>query len=743
MKKWYFFCFLLGVAAPLSAQEFGFKLDNSVEVAIDNKPLLNPWTGGLNGCQFSTMRLDADSVDDLVVFDRSAGRVLTFVADQKRWKYAPQYEMAFPADVANWMLLVDYDRDGRKDMFTYALQGLRIFRNVPNADAGFRWQLIQDNVRTEGFSGSVNLLVAASDVPAITDVDGDGDVDVLTFDQSGNFVEFHKNLSIEKTGKNDTFSFKRMGLCWGNFIKEHCNDFRFGFDCSGGNTNGRAARQGETERILHAGNAILVQDFNGDGRRDVLFGHISCTNIAFLKNAGGNDSNANINSFEANFPVKNPVDIVVFPAPYLEDVDFDGVKDLLVSPNTSGNEKNEMNLQQSIWMYKNAGSDKLPSFDLQQKDFLQDQTIDVGENAAPALADYDGDGDLDLFVGNQSLRGSAGLRANVSLYHNAGTANKPRFERRTDDYLGLSQGSQLSNLKPFFADVNSDGTPDYGWVANTFRGMEIRYIPNQAARGRAFLLDLKDSIQLPRPERLANGENVLFYDVDADGKTDMLLGKNFGSVQYYRNTTGGNRPKYELRNETFAGFDVDFNNRSPALTVVDLNGDQKKELVTVNYDGQLRVFGNFDPEKPLQKIDSNLVFSELDNKFKFVRLGGSLQVAAGDLDGDKLPDLILGTNAGGLRLLKNVSANKNQPETTADAALVYPNPASRFVYVRAPFDGTVGVFGVTGQRVAADMAFGANAETSIDLSALPQGVYLVRLTDGQGQSIVRKVLVLR
>ena len=740
MKKWYFLGFFLAITALAHAQEFGFRLDTVSVVGPDNKPMLNPWTGGLNGCQFSTMRLNNDSTDDLVVFDRSAGRVLTFVADQKRWKHAPEYEALFPDDLANWMLLVDYDRDGRKDLFTYAVQGLRVFKNVADGTR-FRWQLSQDNVRTEGFSGSVNLLVAASDIPAITDLDDDGDVDVLTFDQSGNFVEFHKNLAIEQTGRNDTFAFKRMGLCWGNFIKEHCNDFKFGFDCSGG-INGRAARQEATARIQHAGNAILVQDFNNDGRKDLLFGHISCNNIAFLKNAAGNN-NANITAFEANFPVKNPIDMVVFPAAFLEDVDFDGVKDLLVSPNTSGNEKNDMNLQKSIWLYKNAGSDKASDFDLKQKDFLQNQTIDVGENAAPALADYDGDGDLDLFVGNQSLRGALGLRANVGLYQNTGTPTRPRFEWRTDDFLGLSEKNQLFNIKPFFADINSDGTLDYGWVASSFKGMEIKYIPNRGARGRAFEVTLADTIQLQRPARMANGENVLFYDVDTDGKTDLLLGKNFGSVEYYRNTTGGNRPKYELQNETFAGFDVDFNNRSPAMLVADLNSDQKNEFIVGNGEGTLRVFKNFSAQNVPQKTDSSLIFNDLEQKFRPARLGKALQIAVGDLDGDQLPDLVVGTNAGGLRLLKNVAINKNQSPSTAQTALVYPNPADRFVYVRAPFGGFAEVFGTTGQRVTLATAFEANVETALDLTSVPLGIYFVRLTDGLGRATTHKVLVFR
>ena len=49
----------------------------------------------------------------------------------RRWRYAPEYENLFPADLYSWVLLRDYDCDGRPDLFTSVYGGdIRVFRIV-------------------------------------------------------------------------------------------------------------------------------------------------------------------------------------------------------------------------------------------------------------------------------------------------------------------------------------------------------------------------------------------------------------------------------------------------------------------------------------------------------------------------------------------------------------------------------------------------------------------------------------
>jgi hypothetical protein len=722
------------------AQSFSFRSQTDIPVTVNGKNIENVWAGGLNSGQFSKMNLNADAIEDLVVFDRSSAKLTTFIATKKAddsffWKYEPQYEALFPADLQNWVLLVDYDKDGRKDLFTSAVGGIRVFKNIISGNV-FSWQLISGLLRTEGFSGNINLYVQATDLPAITDLDNDGDIDILAFDFSGNTVEYHQNFSIER-GNKTPFDFRKVTTCWGNFFKEHCNDFKLGQTCptiSSTPTNGR---------IAHAGNSIWVGDVNGDSKKDILFGHISCQNIAVLYNTGENDFGANITSFSKDFPAQNPISYAIFQSIFIEDLDFDGRNDLVATPTVTVNEGNLIDFSQSNWFYRNEGTNALPKYSYKQPDFIQNQMIDLGENTAPLLVDLDGDGDLDLLVGNAGKRDDKGTyRASLAHFKNTGTATQPAFELVTTDFLELSQKKQFFNAKPFIADLNGDGVVDMGYWANSFNGMEIKYIPNSAARGRAFQLDTTRTVQIPSPPNFSNGENLFFYDIDNDGLIDILIGKSSGNVAFYRNTGTTNQPVYSLQSDKWGGFDINFDAHARSFVVADLNNDHSPELITSDYFGAVKVYSDFTKPNTVLKADSNLIFNEFENKNKFLRLGNSLFSTAGDLDGDQLPDLILGNNTGGLLVLKNTSPKLN-PTETKTGFIIYPNPSDRFMYVKIPAAGTLELYNLTGQIVQKIIAFRPEIEYVFDVHSLPTGIYFVKWTGEDMNPKNQKVLIMK
>ena len=726
------------------AQTFSFKWDNLAAVSVNGKSLQNPWAGGLNSAQYSKMHLNNDDVEDLVLFDRAGGNLLAFLAVPKGnsyvWQHSPRYETLFPANLQHWLLLADYDKDGRKDLFTSTIAGIRVFKNVATEN-GFSWQLIADPLMTDGFSGNINLYVQSTDLPAITDLDDDGDLDILAFDFSGNSVEYHQNLSVER-GSKQPFAFKKMTTCWGGFWKEHCNDFKLNQDC------GPIASAGNG-RVAHAGNALWAGDLNGDGLKDLLHGHVTCTNISLLTNGNNNSAGAVMKGFSKDFPAQNPVNFTVFPAVYVEDLDFDGQKDLVASPSVFFNEGGLVNMQQSNWLYRNEGSPQKPLFTYKQADFLQDNMLDLGENAAPVLADYDGDGDNDLFVGYAGLRGTQGYRASVWFFKNVGTRTKAAFELVSTDFLGMAEklanAAQdrvlVTNVKPFFADVNNDGTLDFGYSANTFQGMELRYIPNTAARGQAMQLDVNRLKKLPKIENFVNGEIPFIYDIDADERADVLVGKSSGNVEFHRNVGTTNEPVYELKNEFWGGFSVDFEARS--FAVADLNGDRKPELLAGGQFGTVKVFQNFTNPNAVLKADSSLIFNEFRNKTEFVRLNNGLVPALGDLDGDQLPDLLMGTRTGGVVYLKNTSPFIPPMPDSENDFVVYPNPAGNFVYVRTSSLGSLQLFSVTGQLLKESAINSLSVENSLQVSDLAVGLYFVRFTALNGSKATRKVIVNR
>ena len=752
MKKAFtYFCWLLTIgvyAQQPAARPFSFQYDQRPTVSVAGRALLNPWVGGLNATQYSTMRLNDDTREDLVVFDRTTSKISTFVAIDNpsgkgiAWQYAPQYEAAFPV-VNSWMLLVDYDGDGRKDLFTNGLTGVRLLRNVSaNGQPAFR--VVTEAIMTQGYGGIQPLYVPSTDTPAILDFDDDGDIDVLTFDATGDQISYQQNLSMELTGRKDSLSFKRTSsVCWGHFKKNFCNDFTFGLDCGGEPASAIPAPKvaGSTQSInspnarpLHSGNTLTVVDTDGDGNKDLLFGFVTCQNLARIRGAGPNTNKAYFTTFDSLFPARRPIVFPAFPATFWEDVDGDGNKDLLASPNVNFNDGQAFDFRASGWFYKNAGTNQKPDFQFAQTDFLQSDMLDLGEGAAPALADLDGDGDMDMLVGYAGVTTSTGYRAGLWQFENKGTTQNPAFALVTTDYLGITASLALTNVMPAFVDVDANGSLD---LVVTGNGVEMRVLLNAAPKGAAVRYTLATAIRWPTPDLMVPGDLPAVTDIDHDGKPDVLIGKSDGTIQYLRNAGTTLAPVFQLQVQNVGGFTFNRAIGARSLVVADLNGDQKNELISAGNGGQVRVYQFPDKlDQPLTLLDSlpTLGFP-----------GTGLLAAVGDLDGDQLPDLMLGSEAGGLRYLKNTSPKvviTGIIDEEPSGPWVFPNPTERYVTVRAPYIGHVDLLSLSGQVMLPGQAVKADTETSIDLGSLPEGTYLLRLSaDAGSQTQVTKVVV--
>lgn len=731
--------------AQSTSKPFGFQYDQRPTVGQRGRAFLNPWVGGLNAAQFGTMRLNADARDDLVVFDPALQKVFTFVAvdgaSGLAWQYAPQYEAAFPT-LYNWMRLVDYDGDGRKDVFTSLSGDIRRYRNE-STDGQVRFRG-GDSLVTQSFNGIQPLYVSPSDIPDLVDFDDDGDMDVVTFSITGDQMAYFQNLSVERTGRKDGLDFKRAGgVAWGNFRKEYCNDFTFNFldtigpgsvpNPAGANP---AVPRRDGARPLHSGNTVTVVDTDGDGRKDLLFGFVSCSNIARLRNGGTNDSLAHFVSFDSLFPAQKPIVFPAFPATFWEDVDGDGRKDLLASPNVVTNENYAFDFRATNWFYKNVGTNQKPDFQFVQPDFLQQDMLDLGENAAPALTDLDGDGDLDLLIGFGGAGTGTDYRAGLWELTNRGTNARPDFDLVSTDYLGLSRAQGLTNTVPQSADVDANGSPDL--IITGLRGqtVEVWLLLNTAPRGQAVQYDPAKATRWPTPDRMGLLDRLYVTDVDRDGRLDALVGKRLGLIEYFRNVGTAQTPVFQLQNQNFGNLSSDpYGRNARSLVVADLNGDQKPELISAAQGGQVAIY-RF-PEQPDQTL------TLLDSLPELGRAGLRLTAATGDLDGDQLPDLLLGTANGGLRYLKNTSQKvvvTGVPEEPT-GPWAFPNPTNRYVTVRPPRPGRVDLLTVSGRVVRLAQPVPAHTETQLDLGDLPGGTYLLRLAaDGQ-PTRVEKIIV--
>ena len=733
--------FLFGGSQNSYAQDFTFKFDNSLKIVQNGQTLPNAFAGGLNAPQFSTCKLDNDGIDDLVVFDRTANKLYTFLAKKDEsgkyfWQYSPQYENAFPK-ISNWILLRDYNRDGKKDIFTYTPSGIKVYQNISTTNLAFK--LVADPIYSTGYSGKLNLYLSSSDIPAITDIDNDGDDDIVAFDPSGNFTAFHKNFSMENYKNANVLEFKRVGDCWGGFFKEHYEDMVFNQPC-GENPQPleNPFPSKSSAKVLHSGNSLLLLDLNGDGLKDVLYGHVTQNRVASLINVG-TANQAKFNSGNYNYPDIYPVNFPVFPAIYYEDLDFDGVKDLVTSPNGADNALQTVDYQNSAWFYKNKGKDDKPDFSFVQKNILQNTMVDLGENSAPVFVDIDGDGDQDLLVGNAGNRGDAGYRASISLFENKGNNT---FELTNSDFLEIYKNQQLFDIKPFVTDMDADGIDDLGFISNSFTGETIRFFPNHATKGKAFALKLSEAVILPQIQYLSNGDFPLFFDLNKDGLKDLLIGKGSGRLEYYKNTGTAKLPIYTLENEELGGIASDYTIGNISLITADLNGDGKEELITGNRNGYVTVYKNI-TEQNLKKFvaDSTTIFDEFTGKNTSIQMGGGLIIAVADLNNDQIPDLMIGTNTGGLKWLKNTSKFIITATEEPINFIVYPNPTSRYLTVKNPSIADYEVFDISGRRVLYQKNNQVNQEISFDLSSQNNGIYFLKISvDGDLKKTEKVIL---
>jgi len=272
-------------------------------------------------------------------------------------------------------------------------------------------------------------------------------------------------------------------------------------------------------------------------------------------------------------------------------------------------------------------------------------SIDVGAASNPTFGDIDGDGDMDMVVGDE-------YKSSFSYFENTGSATEPVYTERKDSdnpFNGFTSGSYLRT--PFLADIDADG--DLNLIAGALRmpSSGISYWENTG------------SITAPKYEQRKGAENPfngigyqnansyarpILADIDNDGDLDLIYSDaKHNKVFFYQNTGTPSTPLFQNVTGTDADpfRDVNFyisDILQPYLSIafIDVNSDGDLDIVSSDYSGHFYYYRNSGtPEVPKFENASKDLVNYMD-----VKSYGTPAIT--DINGDGKEDIVSGANNG-------------------------------------------------------------------------------------------------
>ena len=734
-----------------------YRLYDSVIVKQGADTLSIPWSGGFLQPMFSEINLNQDGLSDLIVFDKGSFHHRTFI----RTKLGPNFKLVrgYSSQLGSsrfFSLFADFNQDSLEDQYFNDNGIIGINKNISTNPDELKFERVlfkdPNNKNRKSIKGSFlysnnifQFSVGATEVPAIGDFDGDGDIDFANLAVGLGSVYFYENTGSNTHSSVDSLEFALTNFCWGGFV-----DNPNSFSVNMGSCAGKFLPSGSR----HGGANLSTTDLDCNGLPDLMIGFAGDERVIGLYN-NGTSTAARITEQDTSFPVNSSsIKSKLFPYVSTIKINGDTIDDFLIAPMDGISSANHKQVQ----YYESVPDTGCKIKRVLSRDFMSTGHIDIGEQSRFVLIDINGDSLLDILGSSLNLNDGDTVWNSIFYWKNSGTKNQPSFDLISENFLPLPFNNNYDiNIQPI--DFDADGAMD---IVLTNEDGRLKWLKNMALPGDScrFVVTPSTLDSL----KIVSFPKVTFFDFNRDSLPDLLTGSYEPKLNYYENVGSKGRPEFNKRitKKDFAGIKLsdEYGNGylQPTVIVSDSNGinssmlDKKTYLYIGTAGGWLYQFTN----------DSSDAFDDYKLRDSLFLYNRHITPYPGDLNGDGKPDMVFGMNTGGVSLLmKDVGFIVPKPkdkdkdpmivDTTSSQALniqervfwnVYPNPANHKITIesvdRSEITNThFTVQNINGQTVLEIENFKPINE--LDITSLSNGVYFLQIINSTQNQLIRLI----
>lgn len=307
-----------------------------------------------------------------------------------------------------------------------------------------------------------------------------------------------------------------------------------------------------------------------------------------------------------------------------------------------------------------------------------DEILDVGAYSKPHIVDWNGDGKMDLLIGNES--------GNVFVAINIQSGNTPKFSNisKIQHRIGTGSATQPVDVgfhaSPFVLDWDRDGDNDL-LVGN--EAGKIFLYRNTNSNNTTPELGPKEEVTL---SPMASGQISIFGINDQWNQSsptrNLLVGDAAGNVSLFLNKGTGTVLSFGTGTKLHINPPIDVGNNAVPFWD-DWNGNGKKDLIVGSQDGYVYLFVNYGTDTPLFFNPTKI---EFDDKPVQSRLGFSAPIVY-DWNFDGNNDILVGTKEGYVLFFPAGKGTNHSPKIEIDPIIGTQTGLIAFSYLLKDEDG--------------------------------------------------------